>query len=140
MWSCRRSWIGSSTRQQYNLRIAKILVQLGLDPDHITFDAIFNRLLEIFVANITIANICTLLGATFFVATLLTRTMVPLRVSNMISNVFFMAFGALASDIRTFLVALLLLPTNAIRLRQMVNLVKNTCRPEWKKPPNACWC
>ena len=58
----------------------------------------------------------------------------------MISNVFFMAFGALASDIRTFLVALLLLPTNAIRLRQMLNLVKNTCRPEWKKPPNACWC
>ena len=95
----------------------------------------FNRLLEIFLANVTIANICALLGATFFVATLLTRTMVPLRVSNMISNVFFMAFGALASDIRTVLVALLLLPINPIRLRQMLNLVKNTCRPEWKKPP-----
>jgi hypothetical protein len=124
-----------------NLRIAKILVQLGLDPDNITFDAIFNRLVEIFLANITIANICALLGATFFVATLLTRTMVPLRVSNMISNVFFMAFGALASDIRTFLVALLLLPINAIRLRQMLNLVKkarNAVRGEtsmeWLKP------
>ena len=67
-----------------NLRIAKILVQLGLDPDNITYDAIFNRLLEIFLANITIANACALVGATFFVATLLTRTMVPLRVSNMI--------------------------------------------------------
>jgi hypothetical protein len=76
-----------------NLRIAKIIIQLGLDPDHITYDAIFNRLLEIFLANITIANICALVGATFFVATLLTRTMVPLRVSNMISNVFFMAFA-----------------------------------------------
>jgi len=124
-----------------NLRIAKLLVQLGLDPDNITFDAIFNRLVEIFLANITIANICALLGATFFVATLLTRTMVPLRVSNMISNVFFMAFGALASDIRTFLVALLLLPINAIRLRQMLNLVKkarNAVRGEtsmeWLKP------
>jgi hypothetical protein len=53
-----------------NLRIAKILIQLGLDPDHITYDAIFNRLLEIFLANITIANICALVGATFFVATL----------------------------------------------------------------------
>ena len=62
-----------------NLRIAKILIQLGLDPDNITFDAIFNRLLEIFLANITVANICALLGATFFVATLPTRTMVPLR-------------------------------------------------------------
>jgi CRP-like cAMP-binding protein len=96
---------------------------------------------EIFLVNITIANICALLGATFFVATLLTRTMVPLRVSNMISNVFFMAFGALASDIRTFLVALLLLPINAIRLRQMLNLVKkarNAVRGEtsmeWLKP------
>jgi Cyclic nucleotide-binding domain len=124
-----------------NLRIAKIIVQLGLDPDNITYDAIFNRLFEIFLANITIANICALIGATFFVATLLTRTMVPLRVSNMISNVFFMAFGALASDIRTFLVALLLLPINAIRLRQMLNLVKkarNAVRGEtsmeWLKP------
>jgi hypothetical protein len=124
-----------------NLRIAKILVQLGLDPDNITFDAIFNRLLEIFLANITIANICALVGAIFFVATLLTRTMVPLRVSNMISNVFFMAFGALAGDIRAFLVFLLLLPINAIRLRQMLNLVKkarNAVRGstsmEWLKP------
>ena len=107
-----------------NLRIAKILIQLGLDPNNVTYDAIFNRLLEIFLANITIANMCALVGAAFFVATLLTRTMILLRVSNMISNVFFMAFGALASDIRTFLLSLLLLLINAIRLRQMLNLVK----------------
>jgi CRP-like cAMP-binding protein len=107
-----------------NLRFAKILVQLGLDPDNVTYDAVFNRLLEIFLANITIANMCALVGAAFFVATLLTRTMVPLRVSNMISNVFFMAFGALSGNIRLFLVFLLLLPINAIRLRQMLNLVK----------------
>ena len=124
-----------------NLRIAKILIQLGLDPNNVTYDAIFNHLLEIFLANITIANICALVGATFFVATLLTRTMIPLRVSNMISNVFFMAFGALASDIRTFLVSLLLLPINAIRLRQMLNLVKKARNAvqgetsmEWLKP------
>jgi len=124
-----------------NLRFAKILVQLGLDPDNVTYDAVFNRLLEIFLANITIANMCALVGAAFFVATMLTRTMVPLRVSNMISNVFFMAFGALASDIRTFLVALLLLPINAIRLRQMLNLVKKARNAaqgetsmEWLKP------
>ena len=45
-----------------NLRFAKILVQLGLDPDNVTYDAIFNRLLEIFLANITIANMCALVG------------------------------------------------------------------------------
>ena len=74
-------------------------------------------------------------------ATLLTRTMVPLRVSNMISNVFFMAFGALASDIKTFLLYLLLLPINGIRLRQMLTLVKKARNAvqgeksmEWLKP------
>ena len=124
-----------------NLRIAKILIQLGLDPNNVTYDAISNRLLEIFLANITIANMCALVGAIFFVATLLTRTMVPLRVSNMISNVFFMAFGVLASDVRTFLLYLLLLPINAIRLRQMLTLVKKArdavqgeTSMEWLKP------
>ena len=72
-----------------NLRVAKILIQLGLDPNNVTYDAIFNRLLELFLANITLANLLALIGAIFFVATLLTRTMVPLRVSNMISNLFF---------------------------------------------------
>ena len=32
-----------------NLRVAKILIQLGLDPNNVTYDAIFNRLLEIFL-------------------------------------------------------------------------------------------
>ena len=40
-----------------NLRVAKILIQLGLDPDNITYDAIFNRLLELFLVNITLANL-----------------------------------------------------------------------------------
>jgi hypothetical protein len=47
-----------------NLRFAKILVQLGLDPDNVTYDAFFNRLLEIFLANITIA-ICVLWSGLF---------------------------------------------------------------------------
>src|ERR1035441_8589372 len=78
-----------------NLRVAKILTQLGLDPNNITYDAIFNRLLEIVLANITLANMFALVGAIFFVATLLTQTMVPLRVANMIGCAFFAVFGAL---------------------------------------------
>ena len=66
-----------------NLRVAKILIQLGLDPNNITFDALFNGLIEIVLANITLANMFGLLGAIFFVATLLMQTMVPLRVANM---------------------------------------------------------
>src|ERR1700675_3500964 len=124
-----------------NLRIAKILIQLGLDPNNITYDALFNRLLELFLANITLANMFALVGAIFFVATLLTQTMVPLRVANMIGCAFFVGFGALAGDVKTFLLYLLLLPINAFRLRQMLNLIKKARNAtqgdtsmEWLKP------
>jgi ABC-type multidrug transport system fused ATPase/permease subunit len=124
-----------------NLRFAKILIQLGLDPNNITYDAIFNRLLELFLANITLANLLALIGAIFFVATLLTQTMVPLRVANMIGCAFFAGFGALAGSITTFLLYLLMLPINAWRLRQMLQLVKmarsatqGDASMEWLKP------
>ena len=124
-----------------NLRIAKILVQMGLDPDNITYDAIFNRIFEIVLHNITLANMFALVGAIFFVATLLTQTMVPLRVANMFGCAFFAGFGALAGDVKTFLLYLLLLPINAFRLRQMLNLVKKArtatqgdTSMEWLKP------
>src|SRR6201991_4715304 len=107
-----------------NLRIAKILVQMGLDPNNVTYDAIFNRLLEIFVHNITLANLFATVGAGFFVATLLMRTMVPLRVANMIGCAFFAIFGALTGAVTTFLLYFLMIPINAYRLRQMLALVK----------------
>src|ERR1700741_5297453 len=124
-----------------NLRIAKILVQMGLDPDNVTYDAIFNRLLEIFLHNITLANMFALLGAIFFVATLLTQTMVPLRGANVIGCLFFAIFGALTGAITTFLLYLLMVPINAWRLRQMLALVKKArtatqgdMSMEWLKP------
>jgi CRP-like cAMP-binding protein len=124
-----------------NLRIAKILVQMGLDPNNITYDALFNRLLEIVLANITLANMFALVGAIFFVATLLMQTMVPLRVVNMAGCTFFAAFGALSGNVATFLLYLLLLPINAVRLRQMLNLIKKSriategdTSMEWLKP------
>jgi hypothetical protein len=124
-----------------NLSVAKILVQLGLDPNNVTYDALFNRLLEIVLANITLANMFALVGAIFFVATLLTQTMVPLRVANMIGCAFYAGFGALAGDVKTFLLYMLLLPINAFRLRQMLTLVKKArsatqgdTSMEWLKP------
>jgi hypothetical protein len=124
-----------------NLRIAKILVQMGLDPNNITYDALFNRLLEIVLANITLANMFALVGAIFFVATLLMQTMVPLRVANMTGCTFFVAFGALSGNVGTFLLYLLMLPINAVRLRQMLNLIKKAriategdTSLEWLKP------
>ena len=107
-----------------NFRIAKILVQMGLDPDNITYDTLFNRLLEIVLANITLANMFALVGAIFLVATLLMHTMVPLRVANMLGCMFFVAYGALSGNVGAFILYLLLLPINAIRLRQLLHLVK----------------
>ena len=124
-----------------NLKVAKILVQMGLDPNNITYDALFNRLLEIVLANITLANMFALVGAIFFVATLLMQTMVPLRVANMAGCTFFATFGALSGNVATFLLYLLLLPINAVRLRQMLKLVKKArsatqgdMSMEWLKP------
>ena len=124
-----------------NLRVAKILVQMGLDPNNITYDALLNRLFEIVLANITLANMFALVGAIFFVATLLMQTMVPLRVANMVGCTFFAIFGALSGNVATFLLYLLLLPINAVRLRQMLKLVKKArsatqgdMSMEWLRP------
>jgi CRP-like cAMP-binding protein len=114
---------------------------LGLDPNNITYDALFNRLVEIALANITITNMFALIGAIFFVATLLMHTMVPLRIANMAGCTFFATFGALSGNVATFLLYLLMLPINAIRLRQMLRLVKKArsatqgdMSMEWLKP------
>jgi len=97
--------------------------------------------LEIFVANITLANMFALVGAIFFVATLLTHTMVPLRVANMIGCAFFAVFGALTGSITTLLLYLLMVPINGYRLRQMLVLIKKArsatqgdTSMEWLKP------
>jgi hypothetical protein len=107
-----------------NLRIEKILLQLGLDPSNVTFEAVVNRLVDVGLTHITLANMLALTGAVFFVATLLVRTIVPLRVIGIVSNMFFIAYGALAGSMPTFFLYLLSLPINAIRLRQMLTLVK----------------
>jgi hypothetical protein len=107
-----------------NLRVEKLLLQLHLDPNNITYHAVFSRLTDVALANINIANMMALMGAIFFVATLMVRTIVPLRVIGIVSNFFFIIYGALAGAVPTFLLYLLSLPINFIRLRQMLNLVK----------------
>ena len=69
------------------------------------------------------------------------RTMVSLRVLGIISILFFMAYGALAGAVSTFLMYLLLLPINSLRLFQMHNLVKKAriaaqgdLSMDWLKP------
>src|SRR4029453_7680734 len=82
-----------------NLRVEKLLIQLGLDPANITYDVVFNRLVDIMLANINFANMLALVGAVFYVATLMVRTIVPLRIIGIISIVFFIGYGALAGAV-----------------------------------------
>src|SRR6185436_9215906 len=70
------------------------------------------------------ANMLAVISAAFYVAALMVRTIVPLRIIGIISMVFFIGYGALAGAVATFLLYLLSLPINIIRLRQMLNLVK----------------
>ncbi len=128
-------------RAAQNLTIEKLLIQIGLDPSNVTFHEIFQRLVDITVAHINFASVCALIGAGFYAATLLMRTMVPLRVFGIVSALFFMAYGALGGAISTFLMYLLLLPINSWRLIQMRNLVKKArvaaqgdLSMDWLKP------
>lgn len=121
--------------------LAKVLTHLKLDADNITFDALFQRLVDIALASITIANMLALIGAIFFVATLLMRTMVPLRVTGIISDVFFIGYGVLSGTVTTLMLYILLLPINIFRLAQMLKLVKRAriaaggdLSMDWLKP------
>jgi hypothetical protein len=104
--------------------VDKLFLRLGFDPGHLTYDAVTHRLTELALENINAANMLALAGAAFYVATLMMRTIVPLRVIGIISIAFFMAYGLVAGAVGTFLLYLLSLPVNVIRLRQMLNLVK----------------
>jgi CRP-like cAMP-binding protein len=67
--------------------------------------------------------------------------MVPLRVANMIGCALFAIYGLLSGNTSTFLLYLLLVPINGVRLRQMLKLVKKARHAsqgdmsvEWLKP------
>ncbi len=128
-------------RATQNLTFAKLLIQVGLDPTNVTWHAIFAQLIDVSVAHLNFANACALIGAGFYAATLLMRTMVPLRVFGIISALFFVVYGALAGAMSTFFMYLLLLPINSWRLFQMRGLVKKArvaaqgdLSMDWLKP------
>lgn len=107
-----------------NFGIEKLLTDLGFDPARLTFDGVAHRLVDIAMANVNTANLLALAGSAFYVATLMMRTIVPLRVIGIISIAFFIAYGVVAGAVSTLLLYLLSLPVNIIRLRQMLTLVR----------------
>ena len=106
-----------------------------------TLALIVHRLMDAAVAAINLANMFALMGAIFFVATLLMRTIVPLRIAALISDVFFIAYGIMANSINTFILYCLLLPINGVRLYQMIKLIRKArvsaqgdLSMDWLKP------
>jgi len=89
-----------------------------------TLDPAIHRLTDVAAAAIDLANMFALIGAVFFVATLLMRTIVPLRIAALISNVFFIGYGVLSNSINAIFVYCLLLPINSVRLYQMIRLIR----------------
>jgi len=119
----------------------KQLIELVLSPSKFSFEALYNHLQFLALTSINIANFLALLGAIFFVATLLMRTIVPLRISAIISDIFFISYGVMAHSVTTFILYLLLLPINVIRLSQMVKLIRRArisaqgnLSMDWLKP------
>jgi hypothetical protein len=62
-----------------------------------------------------IAAVCTL-------ATYSMKTMIPLRISGIAANCFFIAFGFFGAIYPTLILHVVLLPLNAVRLYQMLHL------------------
>src|SRR5262245_17661477 len=106
-----------------------------------TLALIVHRLMDAATAAVNLASVFALMGAFFFVATLLMRTIVPLRIAALISNVFFIAYGVLTNSINTFILYCLLLPINSVRLYQMIKLIRKArvsaqgdLSMDWLKP------
>jgi hypothetical protein len=98
------------------------------------------RLTETVQAHIPVANTLAFIGATLYVATLMMRTIVPLRVIGIVSLLFFIAYGAMAGAAVT-LMYLISLPVNVVRLGQMLNLNRKARRSargdlsmDWLRP------
>lgn len=80
-------------------------------------------------------------AATAVAATYSMKTMIPLRVAGIVSNVLFICYGALSGTVPVLILHLVLLPLNSWRLHQMLQLVRRVTASasgeldmEWLKP------
>jgi len=124
-----------------NPTIEKLLNHFHLDFEGLSFSAAYHRLVELSLASMTVPHMLALVGAIFYAATFLMRTIVPLRVFGILSALFFIGYGLLGGAIATFLMYLFMLPINSLRLFQILKLVKKARTAargdlslEWLKP------
>ncbi len=106
-----------------------------------TASDIFTYLVEFVMSKIDLANLLGLIGGVFYVASVTLRTMVPLRIAAIASNIFFIGYGLLAKALPTFFMYAVLLPINCVRLYQIQQLIKKVkvasqgdLTMDWLKP------
>jgi hypothetical protein len=88
-----------------------------------------------------LTTIIGFIAAGLVIATLSMRTMVPLRVIGITSNVAFIAYGVMFGSVPTVALHVILFPLNIYRLREMLELIKQVKKAsagdlnmEWIKP------
>jgi CRP-like cAMP-binding protein len=98
-------------------------------------------LVDFIRSKMDLANLLGLIGGVFYVASVTLRTMIPLRIAAIISNILFMGYGLMAKALPTFFMYAVLLPINVFRLYQIQQLVKRVkvasqgdLDMEWLKP------
>jgi CRP-like cAMP-binding protein len=98
-------------------------------------------MIDFIMSKMDLANLLGLIGAVFYVLSMTLRTMIPLRIAAIISNILFMGYGLLAKALPTFFMYAVLLPINCFRLYQIQQLVKRVkvasqgdLDMEWLKP------
>ncbi len=93
------------------------------------------------VANFNSVDGVGYLGALMTLGTYSMRRMIPLRIVGICANCLFIAYGLLASVYPQLFLHCILLPLNAFRLREMLQLVsqvkaasQGNLKMEWLKP------
>lgn len=79
-----------------------------------------------YLTHMRFAEVLGYIAAALVFATFSMKTMVPLRIVGICSNVFFIAYGYLNPAYPLLVLHCLLLPLNILRLREMLSLVKET--------------
>src|SRR3974377_2575152 len=90
--------------------IEKLLDHFHLDSEGLRFSAAYHRLVELSLASMTVPHMLALVGAIFYAATFLMRTIVPLRVFGILSALFFIGYGLLGGAIGKVFIYLFFLP------------------------------
>src|SRR3974377_2632382 len=97
-----------------NPTIEKLLNHCHLYFEGLSFSAAYHRLVELSLASMTVPHMLALVGAIFYAATFLMRTIVPLRVFGILSALFFIGYGFLCGAIAPFLMYLFMLPIHSL--------------------------